>query len=106
MKADFLFELGTEELPSSAVESRQLTIAEFVEEFKKLNLNFNKIQAFATPRRLGAKIDELDCITPQSIKINWGPSTSIAFDSSGNLTKAGEAFANKFKIDRDTKRVC
>ena len=102
MKADFLFELGTEELPSSAVEKLgNLLLENLCEEFKKLNLNFNKTEAFATPRRLGAKINELDCITPQSIKINWGPSTSIAFDSSGNLTKAGEAFANKFKLDRD-----
>ena len=92
MKADFLFELGTEELPSSAVEKLgNLLLENLCEEFKKLNLNFNKTEAFATPRRLGAKINELDCITPQSIKINWGPSTSIAFDSSGNLTKAGEA---------------
>ena len=102
MKADFLFELGTEELPSSAVEKLgNLLLENLCEEFKKLNLNFNKTEAFATPRRLGAKINELDCITPQSIKINWGPSTSIAFDSSGNLTKAGEAFAKKFKLDRD-----
>ena len=102
MKADFLFELGTEELPSSAVEKLgNLLLENLCEEFKKLNLNFNKTEAFATPRRLGAKINELDCITPQSIKINWGPSTSIAFDSSGNLTKAGEAFANKFKLDRN-----
>ena len=102
MKADFLFELGTEELPSSAVERlSNLLLENLCEELKKLNLNFNKTEAFSTPRRLGAKIDELDSITPQSIKTNWGPSISIAFDSFGNLTKAGEAFANKFKIDRN-----
>ena len=51
MKADFLFELGTEELPSSAVEKLgNLLLQNLCEEFKKLNLNFNKIQAFATPR--------------------------------------------------------
>ena len=43
MKADFLFELGTEELPSSAVEKLgNLLLENLCEEFKKLNLNFNK----------------------------------------------------------------
>ena len=40
MKADFLFELGTEELPSSAVEKLgNLLLENLCEEFKKVNLN-------------------------------------------------------------------
>ena len=69
MKADFLFELGTEELPSSAVEKLgNLLLENLCEEFKKLNLNFKKTEAFATPRRLGAKINELDCIHHKALK--------------------------------------
>ena len=100
MQADFLFELGTEELPTDSV--KQLAKAmcnDLCNNFNKLNVQYKNASSFSTPRRLAVKIEGLDCFTPKTSTLHWGPTKSIAFDSSNLPTKAGEAFAKKFNID-------
>ena len=100
MQADFLFELGTEELPTDSV--KQLAKAmcnDLCNNFNKLNVQYKNASSFSTPRRLAVKIEGLDCFTPKTSTLHWGPTKSIAFDSSSLPTKAGEAFAKKFNID-------
>ena len=100
MQADFLFELGTEELPTNSVKQLAKAICkDLCNNFKKLNVRYKNASSFSTPRRLAVKIEGLECFTPKTSTLHWGPAKSIAFDSSNLPTKAGEAFAKKFNID-------
>ena len=59
MKADFLFELGTEELPSSAVEKLgNLLLQNLCEEFKKLNITRDLIKTDKLENWSYNKLDE------------------------------------------------
>ena len=96
MKADLLFELGTEELPPKALMSLSNALVEGIQKGLSENkLNFNEVQSFAAPRRLAVIIKDLDIRTPDTEIVAWGPPVKVAFDSEGNATKAAQAFANK-----------
>ena len=96
MKADLLFELGTEELPPKALMSLSNALVEGIQKGLSENkLNFNEVQSFAGPRRLAVIIKDLDIRTPDTEIVAWGPPVKVAFDSEGNATKAAQAFANK-----------
>lgn len=96
MKADLLFELGTEELPPKALMSLSNALVEGMQKGLRENkLNFNEVQSFAAPRRLAVIIKDLDVRTPDIEVVAWGPPVKVAFDSEGNATKAAQAFANK-----------
>ncbi len=100
MQADFLFELGTEELPTDSVKQLANAICkDLCDDFNKLNVRYKNASSFSTPRRLAVKIDGLECFTPKTSTLHWGPTKSVAFNSSNLPTKAGEAFAKKFNID-------
>ncbi|MBT7445042.1 MAG: glycine--tRNA ligase subunit beta [Methylococcales bacterium] len=93
-KADLIFELGTEELPPTALKklSNALT-STVVEGLKAAKLSFNSIKSYATPRRLAFLIEGLD-VTQEDQKIERkGPSVKAAYDADGNATKAAEGFA-------------
>ena len=96
MKADLLFELGTEELPPKALMSLSNALIKGIQKGLGENkLNFNEVQSFAAPRRLAVIIKDLDVRTPDTEVVAWGPPVKVAFDAEGNATKAAQAFANK-----------
>ncbi len=96
MKADLLFELGTEELPPKALMSLSNALFKGIQKGLGENkLNFNEVQSFAAPRRLAVIIKDLDVRTPDTEVVAWGPPVKVAFDAEGNATKAAQAFANK-----------
>ena len=96
MKADLLFELGTEELPPKALMSLSNALFKGIQKGLGENkLNFNEVQSFAAPRRLAVIIKDLDVRTPDTEIVAWGPPVKVAFDAEGNATKAAQAFANK-----------
>ena len=73
---DFLLELGTEELPPKLLLKLSNSLRDnFEQEFNKLNLNFNNIKAFATPRRLAITISELQSKQQDQVIEKKGPST-------------------------------
>lgn len=98
--AEFLVEIGTEELPPRSL--RILSEA-FRDEFQQLIANTgiarrSDTRVFATPRRLA-----LSCVldTRQADVRNEtaGPLVSAAFDSQGSPTKAALGFASRFGVD-------
>ena len=100
MKADLLFELGTEELPPKALMSLSNALIKGIQKGLGENkLNFNEVQSFAAPRRLAVIIKDLDVRTPDTEIVAWGPPVKVAFDSEGNATKAAQAFANKNSLN-------
>ena len=73
---DFLLELGTEELPPKLLLKMSNSLRDnFEQELNKLNLNFNNIKAFATPRRLAVTISDLQNKQQDQVIEKKGPST-------------------------------
>lgn len=96
MSTDFLFELGTEELPPKVLMrlSEALTTG-IVGGFKSHQLCFDEVVSYAAPRRLAVMIRGLDRQAPDSQVVAWGPPTKVAFDGEGLPTRAAVAFAEK-----------
>lgn len=96
MSADFLVELGTEELPPKALKNLMASFAETIENnLKAAELTFTAIKPFAAPRRLAVLVENLASETPSKELVVWGPPAAIAFDKEGQPTKAALAFAEK-----------
>ncbi|WP_233709878.1 glycine--tRNA ligase subunit beta [Pseudomaricurvus albidus] len=96
MAKDFLVELGTEELPPTALKKLMLAFSSGIADgLKQQNLAFEAIEPYAAPRRLAVVVRNLEEQTPVKDVVVWGPPAKIAFDADGNPTKAAEAFANK-----------
>ena len=97
---DFLFELGTEELPPKALKNLSAALQESIEaSLKTEELAFDAITSFAAPRRLAVLVKNLAAETPSKELVVWGPPATIAFDAEGKPTKAALAFAEKNGID-------
>ncbi|MDF3013612.1 MAG: glycine--tRNA ligase subunit beta [Cellvibrio sp.] len=96
MSADFLVELGTEELPPKALKNLMASFAETIENnLTAAELSFTAIKPFAAPRRLAVLVENLASETPSKELVVWGPPAAIAFDKEGQPTKAAFAFAEK-----------
>ena len=96
MSADFLVELGTEELPPKALKSLSNAFTDgVVSGLRDLGLNYKDVRSFAAPRRLAITISELDAQTPNKDLVIWGPPVKVAFSDDGTPSKAAEAFAKK-----------
>ena len=96
MSADFLVELGTEELPPKALKSLSNASTDgVVSGLRDLGLNYKDVRSFAAPRRLAITISELDAQTPNKDLVIWGPPVKVAFSDDGTPSKAAETFAKK-----------
>jgi glycyl-tRNA synthetase beta chain len=97
--ADFLVELGTEELPPKALlllrDSFRDGIARGLEEAR---LAAGTIVAYATPRRLAVLVSALQLSQPEQEIEHRGPPVALAYDREGKATKAAEAFASKCAV--------
>ena len=102
MKADLLFELGTEELPPKALMTLSAALEENITNaLSEKNLTWITLSSFAAPRRLALTVKGLDMVTPDLKTISWGPPVKIAFNNEGVPTKAAEAFAKKNNLAID-----
>ncbi|MFW2403453.1 MAG: glycine--tRNA ligase subunit beta [Gammaproteobacteria bacterium] len=98
--ADFLAEIGTEELPPKALRKLELAFAGGIQtRLEAAGLAFETLQSFASPRRLAVLIDSLQLSQPEQKIEKRGPPTRIAFDADGNPTKAATAFADGFDVE-------
>ena len=98
--ADFLVEIGTEELPpKSLLELANAFHDGVVKGLKDAQLNFEASTAYASPRRLAVLVKRLAEQAPTQEIVAWGPPAKIAFDADGNPAKAAEAFARKNAIE-------
>lgn len=100
MKADLLFELGTEELPPKVLMNLSDALVEGMQKgLGEHKLTFGQVDSFAAPRRLAIIVKSLEIRTPDTESVSWGPPVKVAFDADGNPTKAAQAFASKNGID-------
>jgi glycyl-tRNA synthetase beta chain len=96
MSADFLIELGTEELPPKALKTLIAALQDNIAaSLTAEELSFTSIKSFAAPRRMAVLVENLASETPSKELVVWGPPATIAFDKEGKPTKAAIAFAEK-----------
>ena len=105
-RADFLFEIGTEELPVSeldkAIEQLQLGFETWLAEMR---LEHDLLQVKGTPRRLTVMIKNLQTRQAERVVELKGPPADRAFDSEGKPTKVAEGFARSKGLELDQLRV-
>ncbi|MFA5959388.1 MAG: glycine--tRNA ligase subunit beta [Tatlockia sp.] len=100
MVNDFLFELGSEELPSAAVWPLANALAVHVAgSLDKAQIAYCEIRAFATPRRLAVLISGLASEQPGQTTVRRGPALSAAYDKAGQPTQALLGFAKSCQVD-------
>ncbi|WP_041521960.1 glycine--tRNA ligase subunit beta [Gilvimarinus agarilyticus] len=96
MSQDFLVELGTEELPPTALKNLLAALSSGVKAgLDDAGLPYSSINSYASPRRLALVVEQLAEATPVRQVTNWGPPAQVAFDADGKPTRAAEAFAKK-----------
>lgn len=101
-RADFLFELGTEELPPKALLrlSDALT-EELLTGLREAGLSFGTHQSYAAPRRLAVLIRDVAASTPEQAVERKGPALASAFDAEGKPSRALEGFARSCGVTVD-----
>ncbi len=93
-RADLLFELGTEELPPTALKRLSSALEEgFLSGLSEAQLAHGEVTAYATPRRLALLVRDLEKRQPDRDVERRGPAVKAAFDAEGRPTKAAEGFA-------------
>lgn len=97
---DLVFEIGTEELPSSAVytaiEQLQVNVPKALDDAR---LGYGAVRVVATPRRIAVLVSELADRQSDSVTTYKGPAAKAAFDAEGNPTPAAIGFARGKGID-------
>jgi glycyl-tRNA synthetase beta chain len=99
---NFLFELGTEELPPKSL--KQLSDVFEKELLKGLgdsSLAFGSAKSYASPRRLAIVITDLQAKQPDKEVEKRGPAVKAAYDSEGNPSKALQGFARSCGVEVD-----
>jgi glycyl-tRNA synthetase beta chain len=93
-QADFLIELGTEELPPKALKPLQDAFADgLIQRLKEAGLSLGETERYGAPRRLAVLIRDLELSQPDEAFERRGPAVKAAFDAEGKPTKAAEGFA-------------
>lgn len=92
----YLLEVGCEELPYKFIPSAIQQLKTGFENFLNSNkVVFEKVDVYATPRRLAVIVSGLEKQSKDEEKIVKGPIKKVAYDENGNLTRAGEGFCKK-----------
>ncbi len=90
---DFLFEIGSEQLPATFV---PIGCKSLETKMRKLldneGLSYGVISLYATPRRLAIHVRDLVGGTPTKTIKKRGPKLDVAFGSDGMLTQQGKGF--------------
>ena len=97
---DFLFEIGTEEMPSAPLNNAIGQLGTLVEKgLDEAGLSHGEVRTLSTPRRLAVIVSDVAEATAEVNDVKRGPAAQIAFDESGAPTKAAIGFAKKNGVD-------
>lgn len=92
--AELLLEIGVEELPYQFIRPALASLKESAERlFSDHRLTLQSIRTMGTPRRLTIVVDALAAKQTPITKEAMGPSKAVAFDQTGQPTKAAVGFA-------------
>lgn len=91
---DLVYEIGTEELPSSAVysaiEQLQVSVPKALDDAR---LGYEGVAVLASPRRIAVLVSQLAERQADAVTVAKGPSAAAAYDADGNPTPAAQGFA-------------
>ncbi len=97
--ADFLLEIGTEELPAqdldNAIDQLNTSMQEMLEEGR---LAHEGVKVSGTPRRLVAHVRKLAPSQADRVSLVKGPPAERAFDEQGKPTRVAEGFARSKNV--------
>ena len=102
MSAEFLLEIGTEELPASFVTHALRAMKENAVELvgqARLSTDSPEVHIMGTPRRLALRLRGLASSQPDRDETVMGPPWSAAFDADGSPKKAATGFARKHGVE-------
>ncbi len=104
---DFLFELGTEELPPKSLANLSRALGqEITAGLEKAGLNHGEVTLYAAPRRLALWIRDLQTEQADQESLRKGPSEAAAFDEEGNPSRAVAGFARSCGVEvEDLERI-
>ena len=91
--AELLIEIGTEELPPSAIRTAEEYLKERFSELLKV-----PVKVYSTPRRIALYAEDFEDRTSGEEEIVYGPPWKSAFDEEGNPTKALLGFLKRFGL--------
>ena len=99
---DFLFELGTEELPPKSLQSLSQALGQEVESsLQSAGLEYGEVRLYAAPRRLALTIKALQTKQTDRETERKGPAEAAAFEDDGSPTKAVIGFARSCGVEVD-----
>jgi glycyl-tRNA synthetase beta chain len=95
--ADFLFEIGCEEIPAGMIPRACSELKVTLEKYFSSAgiLEKDSVEVFGAPRRLVAICKSILLQQPDTEREVTGPPKSIAYDNVGQPTRAAESFASK-----------
>lgn len=97
---NLLIEIGVEELPTKAVTDLAEAGRElWGQALHEAGIAFDRVEKFATPRRLAWRIRDVALEQPEQTIERKGPSLAAAKDAGGNWTKAALGFAESCGVD-------
>jgi glycyl-tRNA synthetase beta chain len=98
--ADFLVEVGTEELPPKALRALKDAFAEnLAATIDDARLSHGDVHAYASPRRLAVIVEKLAMRQEDRRVSQKGPPTKVAFDDDGKPQPPAIAFAKKCGVE-------
>ncbi|MDD5658792.1 MAG: glycine--tRNA ligase subunit beta [Actinomycetota bacterium] len=99
MENKLIFEIGTEELPSSSINEAMASLKDTLSDKLSMDrLNYSHVETYGTPRRLICIVYGLKDIQDSLEKIVMGPPEKISYDGSGKPTQAASGFAKSLGI--------
>ena len=99
---DLLVEIGTEELPPTALDRlSQAFMQGIADGLKSAELDYSEIKRYASPRRLAVQVTDLITAQEDRVVERKGPALKAAYDDNGNPTKAAEGFARSCGVTVD-----
>ncbi len=98
----FMLEIGTEELPARFLPAlEQELVTRFSGALDHAGIDYVRIEASSTPRRLVLHVEDMDRIQRDSEEVISGPPLRIAYDGDGAPTKAALGFAHTQGVDME-----
>jgi len=97
---DLLLEVGTEELPPTALKTLSDALSSsFSARLKSSRLTFDSVEAYASPRRLALLVRQLAARQPEQEVVRRGPALLASFSADGEPTRAAQGFARSCGVD-------
>jgi glycyl-tRNA synthetase beta chain len=101
--ANFLFEIGCEEIPAGMLPGAMKELQVILEKYLSAHnlTQGSPVEVYGAPRRLAASCAKIRAKQPDETKDVPGPPKSVAYDSAGKPTRAAEGFAQKMNVPVD-----